>query len=99
MNGRRSWSTAPNNAASLVRSNTRSSKGIKDGDITTEIGEVLIGKKSRREAEIALFDSTGIAVQDIAVANIVYQLARNLVWVTRSSFSNLTRIKLWLMGL
>jgi alanine dehydrogenase len=51
---------------------------IKDSDIHAEIGEVLIGKKSGREAddEITLFDSTGIAAQDIAAANIVYQFAK-----------------------
>jgi len=51
---------------------------IRDSDIHAEIGEVLIGKKSGREAddEITLFDSTGIAAQDIAAANIVYQFAK-----------------------
>jgi ornithine cyclodeaminase/alanine dehydrogenase-like protein (mu-crystallin family) len=51
---------------------------IKDSDIHAEIGEVLIGKKSGREAddEITLFDSTGIAAQDIATANLVYQFAK-----------------------
>jgi ornithine cyclodeaminase/alanine dehydrogenase-like protein (mu-crystallin family) len=51
---------------------------IKDGEIHAEIGEVLTGKKSGRESddEITLFDSTGIAAQDIAAANLVYQLAK-----------------------
>ena len=60
---------------------------IRDSDIHAEIGEVLIGKKSGREAddEITLFDSTGIAAQDIAAANIVYQFAKKTgmgKWVT-----------------
>lgn len=51
---------------------------IKDSDIHAEIGEILIGKKKGRESddEITLFDSTGIAAQDIAAANVVYQLAK-----------------------
>jgi alanine dehydrogenase len=51
---------------------------IKEGDIHAEIGEILIGKKVGREFddEITVFDSTGMAAQDIAAANIVYRLAR-----------------------
>lgn len=51
---------------------------IKESDIHAEIGEILIGKKKGRETddEITLFDSTGLAAQDIAAANIVYQLAK-----------------------
>jgi alanine dehydrogenase len=51
---------------------------IKESDIHAEIGEILIGKKKGRESndEITLFDSTGMAAQDIAAANIVYQLAK-----------------------
>jgi alanine dehydrogenase len=37
----------------------------------------LIGKKGREsDDEITLFDPTGMAAQDIAAANIVYQLAK-----------------------
>lgn len=51
---------------------------IKESNIHAEIGEILIGKKKGRETddEITLFDSTGLAAQDIAAANIVYQLAK-----------------------
>jgi ornithine cyclodeaminase/alanine dehydrogenase-like protein (mu-crystallin family) len=51
---------------------------IRDSDIHAEIGEILTGKKSGRESddEITLFDSIGLAAQDIAAANIVYQLAK-----------------------
>ncbi|MGQ9719770.1 MAG: ornithine cyclodeaminase family protein [Candidatus Jordarchaeum sp.] len=51
---------------------------IKESDVHAEIGEILIGKKRGRttEKEITLFDSTGMAVQDIAASNVVYQLAK-----------------------
>ena len=51
---------------------------IQETDIHAEIGEILLGKKVGREIEneITLFDSTGLAVQDIAAAHVVYQLAQ-----------------------
>lgn len=51
---------------------------ITEEDVHAEIGDILIGKKVSREndTEITLFDSTGMAVQDIAAANIVYQQAK-----------------------
>jgi hypothetical protein len=51
---------------------------IKETDIHAEIGEILLRKKVGREneEEITLFDSTGLAVQDIAAANVVYELAK-----------------------
>jgi ornithine cyclodeaminase/alanine dehydrogenase len=51
---------------------------IQETDIHAEIGEILLGNKVGRETEdeITLFDSTGLAVQDIAAANVVYQLAQ-----------------------
>ena len=51
---------------------------IQETDIHAEIGEILLGKKVGRETEdeITLFDSTGLAVQDIAAAYVVYQLAQ-----------------------
>jgi len=51
---------------------------IKETDIHAEIGEILNGRKKGRESndEITVFDSTGIAAQDIAAANIVYHLAQ-----------------------
>jgi alanine dehydrogenase len=51
---------------------------IQESDIHAEIGEILIGKKLGRETdeEITLFDSTGLAIQDIAAAYVVYQLAK-----------------------
>lgn len=51
---------------------------ISEDDIHAEIGRILIGEKLGRETdnEVTLFDSTGIAAQDIAAAQIVYQLAK-----------------------
>jgi ornithine cyclodeaminase/alanine dehydrogenase len=51
---------------------------VKEKDIHAEIGQILIGKKKGRESdnEITLFDSTGLAAQDIAAANIVYKQAK-----------------------
>lgn len=46
-------------------------------DIYATLGEVLIGKKEGRVSpkEITIFDSTGLAIQDVAVANLVYKSA------------------------
>jgi len=51
---------------------------IREGDVHAEIGQILNGTKTGRENadEITLFDSTGLAAQDIAAANVVYRLAR-----------------------
>ncbi len=54
------------------------SKGIiKEKDIFCELGEVIAGKKKARtnDADITIFDSTGLAIQDLASANLVYQKA------------------------
>jgi ornithine cyclodeaminase/alanine dehydrogenase-like protein (mu-crystallin family) len=51
-------------------------------DIRAELGELILGRKKGRERadEITLFKSVGMAVQDIAVAEVVYRKAceRNL---------------------
>jgi alanine dehydrogenase len=46
-------------------------------DIYAELGEVISGKKKGRESadELTVFDSTGIGIQDVATAAIVYQRA------------------------
>ena len=51
---------------------------ITEDDVYAEIGKILIGEKKGRETneEITLFDATGLAVQDIAAANIVYKQAK-----------------------
>ena len=47
---------------------------ISYGDIYGELGEVVAGIKPGRTGndEITLFDSTGLAIQDVAAANLVY---------------------------
>ncbi len=57
------------------------SKGdIARGDIYGELGEIITGKKLGRASrdEITVFDSTGLAIQDIATDWVVYQKARKL---------------------
>lgn len=46
-------------------------------DIYSELGEIIAGIKKGRENdnEITIFDSTGLAVQDVATANLVYKKA------------------------
>ncbi|RLI77038.1 alanine dehydrogenase [Archaeoglobales archaeon] len=53
-------------------------KGIlKAENIHATIGEIIVGKKSGRESEdeITIFDSTGLAIQDISTASVVYKRA------------------------
>lgn len=52
-------------------------KAIGKDHIHAEIGEVLAGKKPGRSsaAEITLYKSVGIAIQDVATANLVYRKA------------------------
>jgi len=55
------------------------SKGlIKREDIYADIGEIVTGNKKGRESqkEITVFDSTGLAIQDIAIASLVYDKAK-----------------------
>lgn len=51
---------------------------ISEDSIHAEIGQILIGEKAGRESEkeITLFDSTGLAAQDIAAAYVVYREAK-----------------------
>jgi alanine dehydrogenase len=56
------------------------SKGIISlKDIYCELGEVVVGRKPGRERdeEITIFDSTGLAIQDVAAANLIYLRARD----------------------
>lgn len=49
---------------------------IRREDIYATLGEVVAGiKKGREGEEITIFDSTGLAIQDLAVAKIVYERA------------------------
>lgn len=54
-----------------------SSGVFSENDIYAELGEVVAGIKSGRESdeEITIFDSTGLAVQDLVTANLVYEKA------------------------
>jgi ornithine cyclodeaminase/alanine dehydrogenase-like protein (mu-crystallin family) len=53
---------------------------ISSDSIHAEIGEVLAGVKSGRTSagEITLYKSVGIAIQDVAAANLVYRKALEL---------------------
>ena len=52
---------------------------IKPGDIYGTLGEVVAGIKKGRESdeEITIFDSTGLAIQDIICAKLVYEKAKH----------------------
>jgi len=54
-----------------------SKKLITVKDICCELGEVITGKKKARmsDSDITVFDSTGLAIQDVATADMVYQKA------------------------
>lgn len=50
---------------------------VRPADVHAELGEVVAGKKPGRESdeEIIVFDSTGMALQDVAASAIVYEKA------------------------
>ncbi|MDI9393990.1 MAG: alanine dehydrogenase [Euryarchaeota archaeon] len=50
---------------------------ISENDIHAQLGEVMVGLKPGRtsESEITIFDSTGLAIQDVATAHLVYERA------------------------
>jgi alanine dehydrogenase len=57
------------------------SKGIFEREqIHAELGEIIVGRKAGRTSddEITVFDSTGLAIQDLAAAALVYRKARKL---------------------
>lgn len=49
-------------------------------DVYAELGEIVSGKKSGRTSrdEITVFDSTGLAIQDVATAWLVYKKAKEI---------------------
>ena len=50
---------------------------IKQKDIHAKLGDVVIGNETGREGdEITIFDSTGLAVQDVVTAGLIYRRAR-----------------------
>lgn len=70
-------------AQCVARGETRNAilaGAISEEDIYGEIGEILLGMKDGRtgDAEITIFDSTGMSAQDILTASAVYDKARRL---------------------
>jgi alanine dehydrogenase len=58
-------------------------------NVYAELGEVVAGKKPGRESqeEITIFDSTGMALQDVAAAAFLYEKARRGGFGLRLSFT------------
>jgi ornithine cyclodeaminase/alanine dehydrogenase-like protein (mu-crystallin family) len=58
--------------------------GVVGRDAVTELGSVLTGEADGRRSagEITLFDSTGLAIQDLAIANAAYAKAAGLELAT-----------------
>ncbi len=55
------------------------SKGIiREKDVYASLGEIVSGQKIGRtnDKEITIFDSTGLAIQDLFTAHLVYQIAK-----------------------
>ncbi len=50
---------------------------LTDADIDAEIGQIVVGKKAGRTSGtgVTVFDSTGLAIQDVASAHVVYEEA------------------------
>ncbi len=53
---------------------------IEDSDIDSAVGEIVVGEKPGRTSEdgITVFDSTGLAIQDVATAHVVYEHASEI---------------------
>jgi alanine dehydrogenase len=62
---------------------------VRREDVYAELGEVVAGKKPGREsdAEVIIFDSTGMALQDVAAAAILYEKAEQQGAGVRLSFA------------
>jgi alanine dehydrogenase len=66
-------------AASSGEINVPISQGLySPGEIYSTLGEVIAGKKAGRKdpQAITVFDSTGVAIEDIAIAKLVYEAAK-----------------------
>jgi alanine dehydrogenase len=50
---------------------------LSDADIHAELGEIVVGEKPGRTPEtgVTVFDSTGLAIQDVAASHVVYEYA------------------------
>lgn len=59
------------------------------GNVHAELGEVVAGKKPGRESreEVTIFDSTGMALQDVAAAAFLYEKAQRDGWGVRLDFA------------
>lgn len=57
-------------------------------DVYANLGEIIAGKKPGRtnDKSITIFDSTGVAIADIAVAKVVYEKARQIGGFTSLDF-------------
>lgn len=53
-------------------------RAIKRENIYGELGEIVLGKKKGRMVrdEITVFKATGLAIEDIVTANMVYEMAK-----------------------
>jgi len=49
---------------------------LKESDIAGTIGEVIVGKLEVPKHALTVFDSTGLAIQDVVVAKMLYDAAR-----------------------
>jgi alanine dehydrogenase len=49
---------------------------LDDGDIYAELGEVVAGQIEPVREGVTVFDSTGLAIQDVAAAHVIYEGAR-----------------------
>ncbi len=63
---------------------------LKNENVYAELGEVIAGKKPGRTSkdEIIIFDSTGMALQDVAAAAIVYERASKSETVMKRIFND-----------
>jgi alanine dehydrogenase len=63
---------------------------VERADVHAELGQVVAGQKAGRttEEEITIFDSTGMALQDVAAAAVVYEKARSAGRGVRLDFSS-----------
>lgn len=63
---------------------------VSRGDVYAELGEIVAGNKPGRttEDEIIVFDSTGMALQDVAAAAIVYERALKVGHENRINLNN-----------
>ena len=68
-----------NNFNTLLGPDFLSSGLYRAADIAETLGEVVIGKKKRAGPDtITIFDSTGLAIQEIAIAKIAMQHGKTI---------------------